>query len=183
MRRCIDRVIPNAFKHARVGQLSTKLRKALGSRLPGQGLLLWGPAGSGKSHALAALARQMIVAAHGETRVERVVFEDLMLAIRDCYKPDSSRSELDILKPLVESDVLLIEDLGTSASVGAIASDFQLRTIVHLIDRRVESYRPTFITSNLSVESLERMFDERLASRLHTFKVIELIGRDRRRQR
>lgn len=186
MRRRIERAIPDVFRQARWGQLANRLRAVLASRRPGQGILLWGPAGSGKSHALAALARHTIIATiatRGEIRVERVAFEGLTLAIRSCYGSESSRSEEDILRPLIESDLLVIEDLGTSASSGAVATDFRLQKIVHLIDTRMEHCRPTFITSNLSVESLERMFDERLASRLHTFKVIELAGRDRRRQK
>lgn len=180
--RRIERAIPPAFRHARFGHLAPRLREALDGRKRSQGLLLWGRPGSGKSYALAAYVRRLIVATRGELRVERTTFEKLSIALRDCFAPDALHTEADVLRPLLAADVLILEDIGSSRTMGTMASDHQTRTITLLIDERLEQQRPTFLTSNLNLESLARMFDERLGSRLHTFKVLELHGRDRRQQ-
>ncbi|MDI9433671.1 MAG: ATP-binding protein [Planctomycetota bacterium] len=180
--RRIERAIPPAYRHARFAHLAPRLREALDGRRTAQGLLLWGRPGSGKTYALAAYIRRLIVATRGELRVERTTFEKLSLALRDCFSPDAARTEADVLRPLLAADVLILEDIGSSRTMGTVASDHQTRTITLLIDERLEQQRPTFLTSNLNVESLTQMFDERLGSRLHAFKILELHGRDRRQQ-
>jgi len=142
--------------------------------------LLWGGVGTGKTHAVAAIVRAAVLQTRGEIRVERAAYDRLILELRDCFKPGVTRSELDVLRPYLGADILWLDDLGASESLTGAATDFQVRTVQTLLDDRIEQNRPTFITTNLSPENLRRVFDERIASRLHTFRIVELRGPDRR---
>ncbi|MBM4149894.1 MAG: hypothetical protein FJ224_12760, partial [Lentisphaerae bacterium] len=75
-------MIPLAFRHARLLGLSENLRRALLARRRGQGLLVWGGVGAGKSHAVASLVRAVIVQTRGEIRVERALYDKLILELR-----------------------------------------------------------------------------------------------------
>jgi len=77
-------------------------------------------------------------------------------------------------------DLLVLEDLGTSKSIGVAESDFSLRTVLALIDSRIENCLPTIITTNKSIENLAASFDDRIASRLSGFKIIKIDGADKR---
>lgn len=180
LRRRIDAAVPAGFRHARLRGLPENLRRALLSRRREQGLLLWGGVGTGKTHAVAAIVRAAVLQTRGEIRVERAVYDRLILDLRDCFKPGATKSELDVLRPYLAADILWLDDLGASESLVGAATDFQVRTVQTLLDDRMEQARPTFVTTNLSPENVRRVFDERIASRLQTFKIVELRGVDRR---
>jgi len=143
----------------------------------GSGLILWGPVGVGKTHAMAAVLRSLIVSGNS---CKRVNYEMLCLQIRDTFKAHSKLSEMDVIRPLLDCDYLLIEDLGSGRSIGQAETDFSLRTFLIVLDQRIEHGKTTMITTNKSVENLSSSFDERVASRLKTFTVLKMAGRDKR---
>ena len=127
---------------------------------------------------MAALIRRFILAGK---HCKRILYEVFCLHIRDTYKPNSAKSEWDVIQPLIDCDCLFVEDLGTSTKIGGQESDFSLRTFLVVLDKRMEACKPTFITSNKSVENLEKSFDLRVASRLSSFLVLECSGQDKRK--
>ena len=140
--------------------------------------MLWGKQGVGKSYAMACLMRKFVV--NGKN-VARITHEMLCLQLRDTYKPGSTKTELDVIKPLLSVDKLFIEDVGTTVSTGQQESDFSLRTFLVLLDQRLENCKPIFITTNKCVEELGKSFDQRIASRLQqACEIVQLMGKDRR---
>ena len=71
------------------------------------------------------------------------------------------RSERGLVKRYQDVDKLLIEDVGTTVGTGSQESDFSLRTFLLILDHRLEHCKPTFITTNKSVDELGKSFDER----------------------
>ena len=126
---------------------------------------------------MAALARYYVLRGYG---CKRITYDMLTIQIRDTYQSDSKQTELDIIKSLVACDYLFIEDLGTTVSIGRSESDFSTRTVQVIIDSRIEARKLTLVTSNKSDVILGKSFDIRIASRLKTFKVIQMSGKDRR---
>jgi len=171
-------VVPERFMCACVADLPPKIAAAFQCEND-VGIYLWGPPGVGKTYALCAAAKEFIKNGY---RCNRTSYELLCLHLRDTFKPSSKQSEWDIIKPLVESDRLFIEDVGTTKSIDNAESDFSLRTLLVLLDIRMEHCRPTYITTNKSVENLAASFDARIGDRLRLYQIIKLEGESRRKR-
>jgi len=142
------------------------------------GVILWGEPGVGKSYALCALAKDFITKGF---IVKRINYELLCLQLRDTFKPTAKNSEWEVVEKLINCDRLIIEDIGTTRSIESKETDFSLRTLLVLIDMRMEHCRPTYISTNKSVESLAKSFDERIGDRFRTFNIIKMRGDSKRR--
>lgn len=161
-----------------MGDLVPEIREAAEGLPDERGLFLWGPPGTGKTYSLCAIAHRLYFLGWD---VVRTTYEMLLLQVRDSYKPGATRTELDVLRPLIAVDKLILEDVGTTVAVGKVESDFSLRIFLVLLDRRLEHCRATYFSSNKSVEELGRSFDKRIASRLQqACEVIKIEGPDRR---
>lgn len=174
--RLICSVIPVRFQSARIEHLHESIRAKLMSTK--EGAYLWGSAGVGKTYALSAIGRHFLSEGF---LVQRINYEMLMLKLRDTFKPQSRNGELDVILPFIEADRLIIEDIGTTVSAGVQESDFSLRTLLVLLNERLEKMLPTYITSNKPVSELGKSFDSRIASRLSMFEIIQLKGDDKRK--
>jgi DNA replication protein DnaC len=175
----VSQVIPPLFALARLEHLPAKLVEKIKALPETKGLMFWGPAGRGKSYALSAIAREYILQGF---IVARTTYEMLCLRLRDSFKAKSTCTELSIIQPYLEAEKLIIEDVGTTKSEGGQESDFSVRTILVLIDYRLENCLPTFITTNRPVEELEKTFDARVSSRLiQACEIVKLSGDDRRK--
>lgn len=168
--------VPALFKDSRIDHLKPELIAKFKAETF-TGIFLWGGAGVGKSYAMAALMREYIIAGFD---VKRVTYELLCLWLRDTFKQKADATEWMTIQPFIQADMLFIEDIGTTKSIGSIESDFSVRTLQVLLDARLERCRPTFITSNKSLENITNSFDERIGSRLKMLSVIKLTGDDRR---
>jgi len=177
MRKDIEYLMPPLYRGAHLRNLSPKLRSKMLILPPNKGLLLYGPPGVGKTYSMCALMRYYRLKGFA---VSRIVYEQLCLEIRETYI--AGGSEMNLIKRYQEVDKLLIEDLGTTVGTGSQESDFSLRIFLLILDRRLEYYRPIFITTNKSVEELAKSFDERVASRLRqACEIIPVGGKDKRR--
>jgi len=175
-RRPLYEAIPPLFRNARLRHIARPLREKMLALAPDRGLYLWGSVGAGKSYTLCALARHFVMAG---CSVRRVKWDRLCLDIRRGY--DGGKSELAVISPLLCAEKLILEDLGSSVSLGKHETDFAVRTLLLLVDERLENCRATFISSNKPLEEIEKSFDQRVASRLRAMcQVIKVAGRDKR---
>lgn len=170
----LDDVVKPKFLPARMEHLNQALQDVFNGDA-GDGVLLWGITGTGKTYAMSAAARKYF---YEGFRVRRVHYESLCLKLRDTFKARATDTEWGIIEPLLKADKLFIEDLGTSKSIGKEETDHSTRTFTLILDQRMEEMRPTFITTNKSIENLG--FGDRVADRLRTLKVFKLGPRSRR---
>jgi len=140
-------------------------------------MLIWGETGCGKSFATAAIVRDVVMRTRGEVTIAMTTHAALDLAIRNTFGSASRQSEAEVLERYLKCDLLWLEDIG--AGVGT--TEFTRRTLEVLIDHRLQNCLPILATSNLSVEQIEAVFGERVGSRLHEYKIVRLVGSDRRR--
>jgi len=176
--RCLLAIVPENYICAKMKDLSEGLQVKLCGKH--EGVLLWGPTGVGKTYAMAALIKQYIARGYC---VQRLHYEKLCLQIRDTFNRNATETEWQILEPYLECDKLFIEDVGVGRSIGKQETDFSLRVFMLLLDLRMEECKPTYITSNKSVESLTSSFDSRVGDRLRTYEVIKLEGKSKRKEK
>jgi DNA replication protein DnaC len=131
-----------------------------------RGLLLMGPCGVGKTHLSVAVLRGLI---------EKVVpclfyeFGSLLKEIQDSYNSVSQTSELKVLAPVYEAEVLVLDELGAVKP-----TDWVRDTMTQVIGRRYNEKKLTIFTTNyldasgdVKEETLEDRIGARLRSRLY----------------
>lgn len=112
----------------------------------GDGVVLFGPSGTGKDFLLVALAREAIRA--GVRDIVHVNGMDLFGEVRDAM--DSDVSERSIIERYEKPDVLILSDpLPPSGSL----TDFQSAILFRLLDARYRSCKPTWATMNVATGS------------------------------
>ena len=164
----------------------------LGSDDEGLGLLFTGDNGVGKTHLAVAVLREL--ATSKGVRGQFWDFHELIREIKNSYNPETKTTELQVLEPVVEAGLLLLDDLGAWKM-----TDWMNDTLVYILNGRYMSKRPTLITTNfqdvdakaaLAADPLRRKeflvgrIGYRLRSRLMEMcLVIRLQGDDHRQAR
>ena len=107
-----------------------------------EGLLFLGNPGVGKTHLAVAILRQVMT----QKGVECLFcsFQELLQQIRDSYNPVSLSTEFQVLQPVLETDVVVIDDLGANR-----VSDWVEDTVTHILNHRYNQKKATILTSNL----------------------------------
>ncbi len=152
--------------------------------LAGRGLLLTGPVGVGKTHLAVAILRELI--SRYQARGLFYQFGALLRQIQDSYNPVSQNSELTVLAPVFEAEVLVLDELGASKP-----TDWVRDTMMQIINNRYNEKRLTIFTTNYSDsrknekegEILEDRIGVPLRSRLYEMcKTVVIEGEDYRKR-
>jgi DNA replication protein DnaC len=64
--------------------------------------------------------------------------------MRQSYNPQVQATELDVLRPVLETEVVLIDDLGSST-----ASAWERDTVAYILNKRYSDERTTIVTTYL----------------------------------
>lgn len=143
------------------------------------GLLFLGPCGVGKTHLSVALLKQVIIEkGDGGLFYD---FRDLLREIQASWNSVSQTSELEVLRPVLEAKVLVLDELGANKP-----TEWVRDTIAHIINCRYNDKRLTLFTSNYldsagkpGEETLTDRIGVRLRSRLYEMcREIEINGMD-----
>jgi DNA replication protein DnaC len=121
------------------------------------GLLFVGPTGVGKTHLAVAVLWELML----RKGVECIFydFHDLLKTIRDSYNPGTQNTELDVLHPVLEAEVLLLDELAASNP-----SDWVKETLQHIINSRYNYKKVTLITTTLPFGEASRRHESRMPS-------------------
>jgi DNA replication protein DnaC len=150
-------------------------------REQGRGLLLEGPPGVGKTHLAVAVLKQVMDASGARGMFYDT--RDLLRIIRSTYDPSIRATELDILRPVMNADLLVLDDLGAEKT-----SEWVEETMNLIVNTRYNERRLTIFTSNYldipddsDPNSLLFRIGFRMRSRLHEMcEFIQMDGADYR---
>jgi len=109
----------------------------------GRGLLLTGSIGVGKTH-LAVGVLQALITEKG-VRGLFCDYRELLKEIQHSYNPQVLTTELEILRPVFDAEVLVLDELGASKP-----TEWVWDTVAHILNTRYNDKRTTIITTNYS---------------------------------
>jgi DNA replication protein DnaC len=104
------------------------------------GLLIMGPCGAGKTHLAVSALRQIVLRGHTGLFYD---YRELLKEIQGSYNSVNQTSELGVLEPVLTTDVLLLDDLGSNKP-----SPWALETVGHILNTRYNEKRVTILTTN-----------------------------------
>ena len=104
------------------------------------GLLLMGPCGVGKTHLAVSALKEIVLRGHRGLFYD---YRELLKAIQDSYNPESQTTEMSVLEPVLEAELLVLDDVGSSKP-----SLWALETVGHILNTRYNEKRVTLLTTN-----------------------------------
>ncbi len=144
--------IPKRYQHCTIAnfvayneslQRAVERAQRLADAFPavGRGMFLEGQPGVGKTHLAVAVLKQVI-----ERTGARGIFydtRDLLRVIRSTYDPSTRTTELEVLRPVMSADILVLDDLGAEKT-----SEWVEETMNLIVNTRYNERRLTIFTSN-----------------------------------
>jgi len=160
-----------------------------------KGLLIIGKIGTGKTHLAVGIIKELIL-----KRGIPCLFYDyreLLKEIQNSYNSTVQTTELDVLRPVFETDVLVLDELGAVKP-----TEWVWDTVSLILNTRYNDNRTTIITTNFDdqpaaaltgslsparaatrAETLGDRIGERMRSRLHEMcRIVTLDGTDFRQK-
>ncbi len=163
------------------------------------GLLFIGPIGVGKTHLAVSILKEL-VAAKGVPCLF-YDYRELLKQIQNSYNPSEPTTEMQVLRPVFEAEVLVLDELGAVKP-----TEWVWDTVSHILNTRYNDKRTTIITTNYPDqaagetgrrsfsqseaaraaardETLGDRIGERMRSRLHEMcRTVEMRGEDFRQK-
>ena len=136
-RRGDDRTLAGAHLQAR------KFVENYHIKSPGTGLLFSGSIGVGKTHLAVGILKNLIQ----ECGVQGLFcdYRELLKEVMNTYNPSVAATEMGVLRPIFEAEVLVLDELGASKP-----TEWVWDTVAHILNARYNDLKTTIITTNYS---------------------------------
>ena len=140
--------------------------------LDSENLMLTGNAGLGKTHAALAVAGAALDKGFDVIYISSPEFFSRVETLHFGSDPAGEKDAL--LETVCGADLLILDDLGTEFN-----SSFVISTLYSLLNDRLGRRRPTILTTNITDGTLlEKLYTEKVASRISAFVPYRFLGED-----
>jgi DNA replication protein DnaC len=171
--RIVSASIPKRYLHCSLDSFNerTDLQKLARQRVqefadlwPNEkkGLLLMGPCGVGKTHLAVGVLLEII----GRSKDGRLLFRNFQELIQDIqasFDSDEVPSKSELLRPLLEVDLLVLDELGSQKPTTFIQD-----ILYYVINTRYNDERTTIFTTNYQDEGEKESLTDRISGRLRS---------------
>lgn len=120
-----------------------------------QSLFFFGKTGLGKTFLSSCIAKAVI------SQGKSVVYGSLLKLLRQIEEERFGRAQGDTTSILLDADLLILDDLGSECQKA-----FTDAVIYELINERINTRKPTIISTNLTTKELDEKYNDRIVSRL-----------------
>ncbi len=122
---------------------------------PPFGLLFMGPQGVGKTHLAVGILKGLM--RQKSVQCLFVTFPELLKEIQNSYNPVSQSSELSVLAPVLETEVLVLDELGAQKP-----SSWVKDTVGYVLNYRYNENKVTILTTNYLDEDERKKEDGKI---------------------
>jgi len=135
-------------------------------------LLFYGPSGLGKTYLSSCIANELL---EGNKTVLYHTASVIFSALEEMrFGRDQSEEAQILARRIFDVDLLIIDDLGTE-----FMTQFSVAELFRIINTRLLNGKKMIISTNLSLEDLEKKYSERIVSRIMgSFDLIKFFGED-----
>jgi DNA replication protein DnaC len=138
-----------------------------------KGILFMGSSGVGKTHLAVAMLKSLIQDKGIDCLF--IDFQELLRNLQNSYQPDSELSELRIFEPILNAEILLLDDLGSKA-----ATEWMRDTLAYLVNYRYNNQKISLFTTNFLDEDIAKtdfLLSDRIGVRIRSrlFEMCERI--------
>ncbi len=150
--------LPDRYEHCELSNFETELNDAKPSmslvkaklnagrfveEYPNErdGLLLFGPIGVGKTHLAVGIIKELM--AQKGARCLFYDYRELLKEIQNSYNPSVQTTEMEVLRPVFETEVLVLDELGAVKP-----TEWVWDTVSHILNTRYNDKLTTIITTN-----------------------------------
>lgn len=139
-------------------------------KLNSPSLLLYGNPGLGKTHLSLSIVTEVLNQGY------EVIYDSIcnLLSKIESEHFQHEKPEISTLDILLETDLLVLDDLGTE-----FHTSFTESVIYNIINTRINHHLPTIINTNLTHTQLNNLYETRIVSRLFAiYKPLHIVGKD-----
>lgn len=138
-----------------------------------ESILMFGQTGLGKTHLSLAIANKVLEKGYS------VIYDSIINILRNIEREHFSREHsTEMISLVMDTELLILDDLGTEYE-----TPFYNSTVYNIINTRLNSGKPTIISTNLDFSGIRRRYDERVVSRITAvYTCMEFKGEDVRYQ-
>jgi DNA replication protein DnaC len=138
-----------------------------------ESILMFGGTGLGKTHLSLAIANVVL------QRGYSVIYDSTISILRSIeHEHFSYKHSSEMIDLVMDTDLLIMDDLGTEYQ-----NQFYSSTIYDIINSRLNSGKPTIISTNLDYAGIRNRYEERVVSRITAvYTCMEFKGEDVRFQ-
>jgi DNA replication protein DnaC len=128
------------------------------SNAKGRSAIFCGSPGTGKTHLAVGIGLHIMA------RGDMAMFTTVQRAVRrvkDSWRKDSTESESDVIKLMVEPALLILDEVGVQ-----FGTEFEKNLMFDILNERYEKQRSTILLSNLTAQEVKSFLGDRVFDRL-----------------